>query len=54
MQMVPEVSTSKGVPVNVMPLSFIIVVSAIKDIIEDYKRHKEDKKENEMLFQVSS
>ena len=41
--MVREVSTSKGVPVNAFPLSFILIVSAVKDIVEDYKRHKEDK-----------
>ena len=28
------------------PLSFVVAVSMIKDISEDYKRHKSDKKEN--------
>jgi hypothetical protein len=29
-----------------MPLSFVVVVSMIKDIIEDVKRHKSDNIEN--------
>ena len=29
-----------------LPLSFVIFVSMIKDISEDYKRHKSDRKEN--------
>ena len=29
-----------------LPLTFVISVSMIKDISEDYKRHKSDRKEN--------
>jgi len=29
-----------------LPLSFVIFVSMVKDIFEDYKRHKSDKTEN--------
>jgi hypothetical protein len=29
-----------------MPLSFVVLVSMIKDIFEDLKRHDSDKKEN--------
>jgi len=29
-----------------MPLSFVVVVSMIKDIFEDIQRHKSDNKEN--------
>ena len=29
-----------------IPLTFVIFVSMIKDISEDYKRHKSDRKEN--------
>ena len=46
MQMVPIISISGGKPVMLMPLSFVIAVSMIKDIFEDYKRHKSDKLEN--------
>lgn len=28
------------------PLSFVVVLSAIKDLLEDIKRHKEDRNEN--------
>ena len=30
----------------VFPLGFVIIVSMIKDIFEDFKRHQSDKKEN--------
>jgi hypothetical protein len=29
------------------PLTFVVVLSMIKDAYEDYKRHKEDKGEND-------
>jgi len=35
-----------------MPLAFVIIVSMIKDIFEDYKRHKSDKTENYKLVEV--
>ena len=28
------------------PLSFVVTVSAIKDLVEDLKRHREDAQEN--------
>lgn len=46
MQMIPVISISGGKPVMLMPLTFVIVVSMIKDIFEDYKRHVSDKNEN--------
>ena len=46
LQMIKEISTSGGVPVTFAPLAFIIVVSAIKDLYEDLKRHKSDNEEN--------
>jgi phospholipid-transporting ATPase len=46
MQMIPIISISSGQPVMLMPLSFVIAVSMIKDIFEDYKRHKSDRLEN--------
>ncbi len=52
MQTVKEISTSNGVPVNLGPLVFILTVSAIKEIIEDYSRHKADAAENNMLIDV--
>lgn len=52
MQMIPVISISAGKPVMLMPLSFVIIVSMIKDIFEDYKRHKSDKQENFKLVEV--
>jgi len=45
-QMIPAISSSEGIPYVYLPLSFIIVVTAIKDIVEDIKRHRSDAKEN--------
>ena len=44
--MIPLISTSNGIPVIFLPLSFVIAVSAIKDLVEDLKRHREDDQEN--------
>lgn len=46
MQMVPIISITNGVPAQAFPLSVVIVLSMIKDIFEDYKRHKSDHQEN--------
>lgn len=46
MQTINIISISGGKPVMLMPLAFVIGVSMIKDIFEDYKRHKSDKTEN--------
>jgi phospholipid-transporting ATPase len=46
LQMINEISTSNGVPVTWGPLSVIILISMIKDIFEDLKRHKADSEEN--------
>jgi phospholipid-transporting ATPase len=45
-QMIPAISSSEGIPYVYLPLSFIIVVTAIKDIVEDIKRHRSDAREN--------
>ena len=37
-QMVPQITITNGQPTMVMSLSFVILVSMLKDIIEDYKR----------------
>ncbi len=44
--MIPLISATDGKPVMFFPLSFIITLSAIKDLVEDLKRHKEDDQEN--------
>lgn len=37
---------NKRLPMMVFPLGFVIIVSMIKDIFEDFKRHQSDKQEN--------
>jgi len=44
--MIPLISTSDGKPVMFFPLTTIVTVSAIKDFVEDRKRHQEDNQEN--------
>jgi len=46
LQLIKEISTSKGVPYIFVPLIFIIAVTMIKDFVEDYKRHISDWEEN--------
>lgn len=46
MQTVKSISISNGKSVMAIPLSFVVVVSMIKDAVEDYKRHMSDKEEN--------
>jgi len=36
MEAIPQISDSNGVPVLILPLSFVVGVSMIKDIYEDY------------------
>jgi hypothetical protein len=44
--MVPGVTLTNGQPTILVPLMFVISVSAIKDIFEDMKRHSSDNQEN--------
>lgn len=46
LQTISEISTSNGIPVTLAPLSVILIVTAIKDIYEDLKRHYSDNEEN--------
>ena len=46
LQVIEEISTTKGKPVILGPLLILIMVSAIKDLFEDLKRRKQDEKEN--------
>nr|XP_032811396.1 phospholipid-transporting ATPase IA isoform X1 [Petromyzon marinus] len=45
LQQIPEVSPT-GRYTTLMPLIFILVVAALKEIIEDYKRHRADREVN--------
>ena len=42
MQMIPIISITNGFPAQLLPLVVVIVITMIKDIFEDYKRHKSD------------
>ena len=46
LQMLPSITTSSGVPVIWAPLVFIVIVTALKDLFEDFKRHSQDNQEN--------
>ena len=52
LQIIKEISTSGGVPVTLFPLTFIICISALKDIFEDFKRHRSDYEENNRKTKV--
>ena len=45
-QTIPAASTTNGVPTNLAPLLFVLGVSAVKDALEDYRKHKADDVEN--------
>lgn len=46
LQVVPQTTVSNGVPNILMPLLFVVFVSAMKDLFEDLKRRKSDREEN--------
>lgn len=54
LQATPVISVSGGVPNILLPLSFVLTVSAVKDFLEDYKRRQSDKEENQKEVQVIS
>ncbi|KAL8162065.1 hypothetical protein V2J09_013554 [Rumex salicifolius] len=41
-----------GGPVSILPLAFVLLVSAIKDGYEDFRRHKADRVENNRIASV--
>jgi Cation transport ATPase len=52
LSIIKAISTTKGVPIIFVPLAFIICVSMLKDIVEDYKRHLSDSEENNRKTRV--
>jgi phospholipid-transporting ATPase len=46
--MVPAITTSDGLPTIFVPLVFIVIVTALKDIYEDLKRKTSDSEENNL------
>ena len=46
MQIISAISISNGQPVIYIPLAVILMITAVKDMFEDLKRHKSDNEEN--------
>lgn len=46
LQLLPDVTSSSGVPTMIVPLFFIIVVSGLRDLVEDLQRHRADAQQN--------
>ncbi|XP_050425545.1 probable phospholipid-transporting ATPase IA isoform X2 [Adelges cooleyi] len=53
LQQIPEVSPT-GRFTTLVPLCFILLVSAVKEIIEDFKRHRADREVNHRQVEVLS
>ena len=52
LQIIKAISTSNGTPYIFLPLTVIILVTMIKDLAEDYKRHKSDWEENNKSVKI--
>jgi phospholipid-transporting ATPase len=52
LQMIPAISTSDGKPMIFIPLVIIILITALKDLFEDLKRHQADNEENNRPVEV--
>lgn len=46
LQTIPAITISDRKPVILVPLIVILVITAVKDFVEDYRRHKSDREEN--------
>ena len=49
LQCIPNISTSDGVPNILLPLLFVLIISGVKDALEDLKRRRSDKEENSRI-----
>jgi len=54
LELISPISDSGGVPVLLMPLTFVVTVSMIKDAFEDRKRHQQDNLENNRKILAAS
>jgi hypothetical protein len=52
LQAIPAISATRGVPTIYLPLIIILAVSAIRAALEDLRRHRDDREQNEKLFQA--
>lgn len=49
LQSIPAISVTGGIPNILLPLSFVLAVSGIKDLLEDNKRKRSDEEENSRI-----
>lgn len=54
LQCIPDASITNGLPIIFIPLSFIVLLTAIKDLAEDLKKYMSDKEENHTITQIVS
>lgn len=52
LQIIPSISVTDGKPTIAIPLTIVFFVNAIKDAIEDWRRHQSDQSENEQLTTI--
>ena len=52
LQSIPDISNSGGVPNILLPLGLVLLISGIKDYLEDRKRKKSDNEENNRIALV--
>jgi magnesium-transporting ATPase (P-type) len=52
LQSIPSISTTQGRPSILVPLLFVLIVSAVKDAIEDWGRRKQDNEKNNANYKV--
>ena len=50
--MIPSITDTEGKPVMYVPLFVIVIITACKDLAEDYQRHKSDNDENNREIEV--
>lgn len=52
LQCIPDASITNALPIILVPLSFIVLLTAIKDLAEDLKKYTSDKEENHTVTQI--
>ncbi len=52
MQIIPNVSITNGIPYTYIPLSAILLISMLKDFVEDFKRRRSDNEENRRKIKI--
>jgi phospholipid-transporting ATPase len=51
MQCIPAISNTRGLPTTLVPLTFVVVVDGIFQVIEDLARHRADREANSSVTQ---